>query len=277
MSTIDDFRSATLAAQSYGATVAVAYASSPLGDPAIEAGSLSDLAKLEHDNPAKYEDYPPTTVTAEPPAEPRSSWVTNVLVGAAVVAAIGTVAGLGLMLVAGTGSKEKPAVVVPDSSVGSLTPQAPGAKPPSPVAPAPPSVATPPDSLQGPTGPVGSGDAPALSGPAPAPAPAAPAPPPVAPAPVSVPAPPHPGHGKHGDGGKQGGGDSGGGNSGGGNSGGGKQGGGNSDGGKQGGGNSGGGNSGSGQQGGKGQKVGGPHPGQVACLPCQQGQAPGKK
>jgi uncharacterized membrane protein YgcG len=247
MSTIDDFRSATFAAQSYGATVAVAYASSPLGNPAIEDGSLSDLAKLEHDNPAKYKDYPPTAVTAEPPAERRSSWVTSVLVGAAVVAAIGMVAGLGLMLVAGTGSKEKPAVVVPDSSVGSLTPQAPGAEPPSPVAPAPPSVATPPDSLQGPTGPVGSPDAPALSGPAPAPAPAAPAPPPVAPAPVSVPAPPHHDHGKHGDGGQQGGG------------------------------NSGGGNSGGGKQGGKGQKVGGPHPGQVACLPCQQGQAPGKK
>ena len=77
MSTIDDFRSATFAAQSYGATVAVAYASSPLGDPAIEDGSLSDLAEFEHDTPANFEDFPATTVTAEPsaepPAEPRSS------------------------------------------------------------------------------------------------------------------------------------------------------------------------------------------------------------
>src|SRR6201987_5707318 len=172
MSTIDDFRSATFAAQSYDATVAVAYASSPLGDPAIEDGSLSDLAEFEDDDPAKYEDFPATTVTAEPsaepPAEPRSSRATNLLVAAAVVAALGMVSGLGVMLVSGTGSKqEKPAAVVaPSSGVGSALPQAPSEVPPSPVAPAPPSLATPPDSLQGTTGPVGVGDAPALSGPA---------------------------------------------------------------------------------------------------------------
>jgi uncharacterized membrane protein YgcG len=287
MSTIDDFRSATFAAQSYNATVAVAYASSPLGDPAIEDGSLSDLAKFEDEDPANYEDFPATTVTAKPAAEPRSSRGANLLVGAAVVAALGMVSGLGLMLVNGTGSKqEKPAaVVVPSSSVDSALPQAPSAVPPSPVAPAPPSVATPPDSLQGTSGPVGVGDAPALSGPAPAPVgPAAPAdpgtppaatpntppvivnaPPPVLPVPIFVPVPPHHDGGKQDDGGKQGGG---------------KQGGGNSGGGQQGGS----GQQGGGQQGGKGQKVGGQpvpiggaHPGQVACLPCQQGQAPGKK
>src|ERR1700758_4772746 len=154
MSTIDDFRSATFAAQSYDATVAVAYASSPLGDPAIEDGSLSDLAEFEDDAPANFEDFPPTSVTAEPsaepPAEPRSSRGANLLVVAAVVAALGMVSGLGVMLVSGTGSKqEKPAAVVaPNSSVGSALPEAP-------VAPAPPSVATPPDGLQGPAGPVG--------------------------------------------------------------------------------------------------------------------------
>jgi uncharacterized membrane protein YgcG len=244
MSTNYDFRSATFAAQSYGATVAVAYASSPLGDPAIEDGSLSDLAK--------FEDFPPTTVTAEPAAEPRSSRGSNVLVVAAVVAALGLVSGLGVMLVSGTGSKqEKPAAVaVPNSTVGSVLPQGPSEVPPSPAAPAPPSVATPPDSRPGPTGPVTGGYAPALSGPAPAPAgaaaPADPGTPPVVPAP-NVPRPPHHDGGKQGDGGKHG------------------------DGGKQGDGNSGG-----GQQGGKGQKggqpvpFGGGHPGQVACLPCQQ-------
>jgi hypothetical protein len=285
MSTIDDFRSATFAAQSYDATVGVAYASSPLGDPAIEDGSLFHLAE--------FEDFPPTTVTAEPPAEapaepeppaePRPSRWTNLLVGVAVLAALGTVSGLGVMLVNGTGSKEKPAVVAPNSSVGSIPPQAPGAVPPSPVAP---SLAAPADGGQGPAGPVRGGDAPAWTGPAPAPAPADPgippaatpaappvivkAPPPVVPAPIYVPLPPHHEGGKHGgddhEGGKHRGDD--------------EQGGGQSGGGKNGGGQPGG----SGQQGGKGQKVGGQpvpvgggHPGQVACLPCQQPHAPGKK
>jgi hypothetical protein len=146
MSTIDDLHSATFAAQSYDATIAEAWASSPLGDPEDEF--------LSH--PAKFEDFPPTTVTAKP-----RSRGTNVLVGGAVVAAIGMVAGLGLMLLDGSSKQEKPAVVVPDSSVGTVAPQAPSAVPPSPVA------ATPPG--QGPTGP--GGDAPALSGPAPAPGP----------------------------------------------------------------------------------------------------------
>jgi hypothetical protein len=150
MSTIDDLRSATFAAQSYDATIAEAYASSPLGDPEIEDGSVSE--------PAKFEDFPPTTVIATPPAEPRSSWRTNAAVGAAVIAAIGTVAWLGVLLLDGTGSKqEKPAVVAPNSSVGSVIPQAPSAVPPSPVAPAPPSVATPPIPTPAPAPPRQSG------------------------------------------------------------------------------------------------------------------------
>jgi hypothetical protein len=295
MSTIDEFRSATFAAQSYDATIAEAWASSPLGDPAIEDGSLSDLAKSE--------DFPPTTVIAKPDAEPRTSRGSNVLVAAAVVAALGMVSGLGLMLLDGTGSKqEKPAaVVVPNSGVGSALPPAPSEVPPSPVAPAPPSVATPPDSGQAPTGPVSGGDAPALSGPAPAPAPVGPAAqadpgtppagtpntppvivnaPPVVPVPILVPVPPHPGCGWQGGCGQQGGG----GKQGGGKQGGGKQGGGQQSGGNSGGGQQGGGQQGGGQQGGKGQKfggqpvpIGGSHPGQVACLPCQQPPVPGKK
>jgi hypothetical protein len=119
MSTIDDLHSATFAAQSYDATIAEAWASSPLGDPEDEF--------LSH--PAKFEDFPPTTVTAKP-----RSRGTNVLVGGAVVAAIGMVAGLGLMLLDGSSKQEKPAVVVPNSSVGTVAPQAPSAVPPSPVA-----------------------------------------------------------------------------------------------------------------------------------------------
>jgi hypothetical protein len=275
MSTIDDFRSATFAAQSYDATVGVAYASSPLGDPAIDDGFLP--------HPAEFDEFPPTTVTAEPPAEPfvepvaevpaepRPSRWTNLLVGAAVVAALGTVSGLGVMLVNGTGPKETPALVVPNSSVGSVPPQAPSAVPLSPVA-APPSLAAPADGGQGSAGPGSGGDAPAWTGPAPAlapvdpgtpPAPPAPHAPPVivkAPPPVVVVPPPHHEGGKHHDDDEPGGGQQGGGQNGGGQPG------------------------GSGQQGGKGQKVGGPpapigggHPGQVACLPCQQPHTPGKK
>jgi hypothetical protein len=58
MSTIDDFQSTTFAAIPHDEmTVAEAWASSPLGDPAIEDGSLSE--------PAKFEEFPPTTVTAK--------------------------------------------------------------------------------------------------------------------------------------------------------------------------------------------------------------------
>ena len=182
MSTIEDFQSATFAAIPHDdLTVGEAWASSPLGDPSIEDGSLSE--------PAKFEDFPPTTVTAEP-----RSRATNALLAAAVVAGVGMFAGLGMMLFDGTGSKqEKPAVVVPNSSVGSVTPQAPSAIPPSPVAPAP--VAS-PDAGQPPSAPVSGGGAPAWTVPAPAPAPvvgaapADPGTPPDAPADPGTPPPP---------------------------------------------------------------------------------------
>src|SRR6202011_1458572 len=140
---VEDFPSATFAAIPHeDLTVGEAWASSPLGDPSIEDGFLSE--------PANVEDFPPTTVTAVP-----RSRGTNVLVGAAVVAGLGVVAGLCMMAVNGTGSKqEKPAVVVPNSSVGSVTPQSPSAIAPPPVAPAPPSIATPPNAAQLPSGPV---------------------------------------------------------------------------------------------------------------------------
>ncbi|WP_156748632.1 hypothetical protein, partial [Mycobacterium sp. E3198] len=90
MSTIEDFQSMTFAALPHDdltvaaiphedLTVAEAWASSPLGDPAIEDGSLS--------TPAHFEDFPPTTATA------KRSRGTNVLVAGAVVAALGAVAG----------------------------------------------------------------------------------------------------------------------------------------------------------------------------------------
>ncbi|WP_156670233.1 hypothetical protein, partial [Mycobacterium sp. E3305] len=123
MSTIEDFRSTTFAATPYeDLTVAEAWASSPLGDPEIEDGSLS--------GPVAPEDPAATTVTAKP-----RSGGTKALVAGAVVAALGAIAGLGLVLIDGYGAKEqKPAVVVPNSSVGSAMPQAPGAVAPPRVA-----------------------------------------------------------------------------------------------------------------------------------------------
>ena len=110
MSTIEDFQSATFAALPHedltiaatpheDLTVGEAWASSPLGDPSIEDGFLSEPADLED-----FDDFPATTVTALP-----RSRATTVLVAAAVVAGLGVVGGLGVMLLAGTGSKqEKP-------------------------------------------------------------------------------------------------------------------------------------------------------------------------
>ncbi|WP_420914896.1 hypothetical protein, partial [Mycobacterium paraense] len=155
MSTIEDFQSMTFAALPHDEltvaavphedlTVAEAWASSPLGDPAIEDGSLS--------KPSNFEDFPATTATAKP-----RSRSTNALVAGAVVAALGAVAGLGLMLMDGWGNEQKPAVVVPNSAVSPVAPQAPSAVAPPPVAPAPPPAATPPDANQ---------VAPATSGPA---------------------------------------------------------------------------------------------------------------
>ncbi|MCV7092391.1 hypothetical protein, partial [Mycobacterium interjectum] len=124
MSTIEDFQSTTFAAIPHeDLTVAEAWASSSLGDPAIEDGSLS--------TPAAFEDFPPTTVTAKP-----RSWGTNMLVAGAVVAALGAVAGVGLMLLDGSDKEQKPAVVVPNSAVSPASPQAPSAVAPAAVAPA---------------------------------------------------------------------------------------------------------------------------------------------
>lgn len=178
MSTIEDFQSTTFAAIPHeDLTVAEAWASSPLGDPGIEDGSLSE--------PAKFDDYPATTATAKP-----RSRGTNALLIAAVVAGLGMVSGLGLMLIDGAGSNpQKPAVVVPNSSVDAVTPQAPpSAVPPSPVAPPPPAAA--PDAGQPPTG--GAADAPVVILPAPAAAPADPGAPAVAGAPAEPGTPPPP-------------------------------------------------------------------------------------
>ncbi|OBH08131.1 hypothetical protein A5695_26685 [Mycobacterium sp. E1747] len=160
MSIIEDFRK-TPAVPYEDLTVAEAWASSPLGDPALEDGSLSRSVTPES---------PATTVTAKP--RQRG---TNVLVAGALVAALGAVAGLGLVLIERSGAKEpRPTVVVPNSSVGSVTPQAPSAVEPPPVAPAP---ATAPDAGHVSPGPMSGGDAPVVIVPAPpAPAPAAPAP-----------------------------------------------------------------------------------------------------
>ncbi|OBF75572.1 hypothetical protein A5750_10775 [Mycobacterium sp. 852002-51613_SCH5001154] len=167
MSTIEDFPSTTFAALPHeDLTVAEAWASSPLGDPTIEDGSSAQ--------PVESEDSPATTVIAKP-----RSWGTNALVAGAVVAALGAVAGLGLLLIDGSGSKElKPTVVAPNASVGSVQPQAPSAVAPPPVAPAPPSAPAPADAAQVSPGPVSRGDAPVVIVPAPPPA-AAPAGPPA--------------------------------------------------------------------------------------------------
>ncbi|WP_197696096.1 hypothetical protein, partial [Mycobacterium sp. E1715] len=75
MSTIEDFRSTTFAATPYeDLTVAEAWASSPLGDPELEDGSLS--------GPVAPEDPAATPVTAKP-----RSGGTKALVAGAVVAA----------------------------------------------------------------------------------------------------------------------------------------------------------------------------------------------
>jgi hypothetical protein len=149
MSTTHDFRSSTSAIPSDDMTAAAAWASSPLGNPAIEDGSLS--------HPNDFDYYEPASATAKPRSTGR-----NALVAAAVVGAIGAVATLGVVLVNGNGSSQpKPAVVIPGSHVGTSTPQAPSSAPSSPV--------TPPDTGQVPTqpGPTGGGDptlAPAPSG-----------------------------------------------------------------------------------------------------------------
>ncbi|OJZ74805.1 hypothetical protein BRW65_06130 [Mycobacterium paraffinicum] len=200
MSIIEDSQSTTFAALPHDdltvaatphedLTVAEAWASSPLGDPRVEDGSLSE--------PAKFEVCPAATVTARP-----RSRGTNALAAGAVVAALGAVAGLGLLLIDGSGPKEHKPVVVPNSSVGSVTPQAPSAVAPPPVAPAAPT--TPPDAGHVSPGPAGGAEAPVVIAPAPAPAaapadPGSPPPPPnvtvnvppvIVPVPVPIPVPP---------------------------------------------------------------------------------------
>lgn len=191
MSTIEDFRSTTFAAVPYeDLTIAEAWASSPLGDPELEDGSLS--------GPVAPEEFPAAAATAKP-----RSQGTNALVAGAVVAAFGAIAGLGLMLVDGANG-HKPAVVVPNSNVSSVTPQSPSAVAPPPVAPVSSTPAPAPDAGHVSPGPVSGGGAPVVIVPPPAPAapPAdwgAPPPPPnvtvnappvIVPVPIPIPVPP---------------------------------------------------------------------------------------
>lgn len=203
MSTIHDLEPTSYAVPSDDLTVAEAWASSPLGDPSVERGYLSEPAGLAYEQPA------PTT--ARPRSKARNGG--NAIVAAALVGAIGAFAALGFVLVSGNDSSQpKPVVVAPGAHVGTSTPQAPDSATPPSVAPAPTSAVTPPDNGQAPTqapGPTGGGDTPASTDPAPAPAPPPDVPsappvtvniPPVVPLPVPVPLPVHPGGGKFGGG-----------------------------------------------------------------------------
>jgi len=173
MSTTYDLQSATSVLPSDDLTVASAWASSPLGDPAIEDGFLSASPDSDYDPPAR-------------PSSTLRSAGRNAVLAAAVVGAIGAVAGVGLLAIGGIGSSQlKPAVVIPNSSVGSVAPQPPAA-PPSTVAPAPAPVVSPSDPGQGPAvavGPTNGGAVAAPSDPTPPvagpPAPADPGTPPV--------------------------------------------------------------------------------------------------
>ena len=138
MSTTHDFKSSTFAIPSDDMTAAAAWASSPLGDPAIEDGSLLHPNDFEYDEPA--------SATAKPRWTGR-----NAVVAAALVGAIGAVGALGFILVNGNGSNEpKPTGVVPGSHIGTSTSQAPSPNPSS-VTLAPTSPVTPPDTGQPPT------------------------------------------------------------------------------------------------------------------------------
>jgi hypothetical protein len=93
MSTTHDFPSTTFVLPSDDLTVASAWASSPLGDPAIEDGFLSASTDSDYDLPAR------------PTATLRSTG-RNAVLAAAVVGAIGAVAGLGLLVIGGNGSSQ---------------------------------------------------------------------------------------------------------------------------------------------------------------------------
>jgi hypothetical protein len=156
---------ATFAARSHeleNLTVASAWAASPLGDPAVEDGYLSDMADFENDladfenGLANFEtelagcEADSADFDADrpiPDAKPRSFGKTALIVAAAI-AAIGACAALGVTLVSGNGSNQpKPAVVISGSGVISSTSQAPAPVPSADV-PAPTSVVSPPASGQ---------------------------------------------------------------------------------------------------------------------------------
>jgi hypothetical protein len=186
-------------------TVAPAWSSSSLGDPATDDGYLSELAES-----------PPAPIT---PAERRLPVGKNTVVAAAVIAAIGAGAtALGLAIISDTGpAQPKPVVVAPGSAAVPAAPQPPAVVPPATVAPAPPPVITQPDNGQAspgaagssgyagsssggnatdpaPAGPPSNGPAPTDPGSPPASAPTDPGSPvtvniPIGPVPVPVPVP----------------------------------------------------------------------------------------
>jgi hypothetical protein len=142
-------------------TVASAWSSSALGDPATDDGYIADRAE-----------FPSDPIS---PAAKRWPVGKNAVVAAAVVAALGAgTAALTFAIVGHTGSPEpKPAVVVPGSAVVPGAPSAPVAAPAAPVAPGAPPVVGLPDSGQPASGAASSpggagysnaGGAPALAG-----------------------------------------------------------------------------------------------------------------
>jgi hypothetical protein len=161
--------SATFAAPSNAfddLTVASAWSASPLGDPSVEDGSLFDVADFEADFEAPQfeddsEDFEPDRPV---PAAKQRSFGKNTLFAAVVVGAIVGGVALGVMIAGRTGPDQpKPAVVVTDASVGSVTPPVPAASAPS-GASAPTSEATPPSTGPAPAGASGPTGGPALTG-----------------------------------------------------------------------------------------------------------------
>ncbi|MGB9248267.1 MAG: hypothetical protein WCC28_00550 [Mycobacterium sp.] len=116
-------------------TIASAWSSSALGDPATDDEDIADLAEL-----------PPDPIS---PAARRWPLGKNAVVAAAVVAAIGAAAvSVGLAIVTTSGSDQpKPANVVPGAAIVPA-PSAPVVAPAVPVAPGAPPVVGQPDSGQ---------------------------------------------------------------------------------------------------------------------------------
>jgi hypothetical protein len=150
-------------------TVASAWSSSPLGDPATGDEYIGDRAELPLD---------PIT-----PAAKRLPLGKNAVVIAAVLASFGAGAAALTFAVAGHfGSPEpKPAVVVPDSAVVPGAPSGPAAAPAAPVAPAAPPAVSQPENGQPAFSPGGEGSSNGGAAPAEVPAPPAAAPPPADP------------------------------------------------------------------------------------------------